>query len=195
MTDTLLALVPIYGAALVGLVTFLSCVALPVPASLAMLAGGAFAASGDLDLGAVMAAALAGAVAGDQAGFWLGRRGGNLLVRAARRQKTARLLARARASLRDSAFAAVFLSRWLFSPLGPWVNLAGGATGLGWRVFSLGSLTGEAVWVGLYVGAGWAFAAQVDRVGDMLGTVGGLLGAAVVTVLLGRALWRVRHKA
>jgi membrane protein DedA with SNARE-associated domain len=195
VTDTLLALVPIYGAALVGLVTFLSCVALPVPASLAMLAGGAFAASGDLDLGAVMAAALAGAVAGDQVGFWLGRQGSTLLVRAARRQKTARLLARARASLRDRAFGAVFLSRWLFSPLGPWVNLAGGATGLGWRVFSLGSLTGEAVWVGLYVGAGWTFAAQVDRVGDVLGTLGGLLGAAVVTVLLGRALWRARHRS
>ena len=30
-------------------------------------------------------------------------------------------------------FQQPFLSRWLFSPLGPYVNFLGGATGLPWR--------------------------------------------------------------
>ena len=75
MTDWLLAAVPGYGPWLVAAVTFLSCLALPVPASLLMLAAGGFAAAGDLALWQVAGGALAGAVAGDQAGL-LGGAGG-----------------------------------------------------------------------------------------------------------------------
>ncbi|MBD3765178.1 MAG: hypothetical protein IE927_10725 [Rhodobacterales bacterium] len=65
MTEALFALVPVWGAPAIGLITFLSCLALPVPASLAMLAGGAFVAAGDLALAPVARAALAGAVLGE----------------------------------------------------------------------------------------------------------------------------------
>ncbi|MDO9526557.1 MAG: DedA family protein [Gemmobacter sp.] len=194
VSEALLALVPVYGAALIGVVTFLSCVALPVPASLAMLAGGAFAATGDLALAGVMTAAFIGALTGDQAGYWLGRRGGGLVAKVAQRPNSAHMFARARSSLRGNAFGVVFLSRWLFSPLGPWVNLAAGAMGVRWGVFSLGSITGEAVWVVVYVGLGWVFAAQVDRVGETMTTLAGVLAGAAVTALLARALWRVRRR-
>ena len=46
MTETLLALVPQWGALLIALVNFLACLALPLPASLFMLAAGATAAVG-----------------------------------------------------------------------------------------------------------------------------------------------------
>lgn len=48
MSDTLLQLLATYGAPLLALTTFASCLALPVPSSLMMLAAGAFVASGDL---------------------------------------------------------------------------------------------------------------------------------------------------
>lgn len=61
---------PLPGAVL-ALVSFLSCLALPVPASVVMLAAGALASAGDLALAPVALGALAGAVPGDQAGiFW-----------------------------------------------------------------------------------------------------------------------------
>lgn len=190
LTETLLALVPEHGAWLVGVITFASCLALPVPASLAMLAAGAFAATGDLTLASVAGLALAGAVLGDQGGYLIGRKGSGLLDRASRNPARARMLASARTRLAEQALATVYLSRWLFSPLGPWVNLAAGATRLDWRRFTLGSITGEATWVALYVGLGWGFAAQVDRMGELLGNLGGAILAGTAALFLARALWR-----
>jgi len=75
MTELFLSLVIQYGVIILFVTTFLSCIALPVPASLVMLAGGGFAANGDLSLAGVLGAAYLGAVLGDQAGFRIGRSG------------------------------------------------------------------------------------------------------------------------
>ena len=60
MTDWLLALVPTYGLWLIAGTTFASCLALPIPASVIMLAAGGFAAAGDLVLWQVVVSALSG---------------------------------------------------------------------------------------------------------------------------------------
>lgn len=73
MTETLFALVPSLGAYLVLTSVFLSCLAIPLPSSLLVLAAGGFAASGDLNLWAVGVAAFVGFVAGDQCAYQLGR--------------------------------------------------------------------------------------------------------------------------
>jgi membrane protein DedA with SNARE-associated domain len=158
-----------------------------------MLAGGAFAATGDLSLTVVASAALVGAVAGDQAGWLVGRSGSGLLRRVAASPARRQMLARARSRLERNDLVTVYLTRWLFSPLGPWVNLAAGATGLRWHRFTLGSIAGELTWVALYVGLGWAFAAQVDRLGSLMGNLTGFAAAAGVAALLARALWRRHH--
>lgn len=185
MTDWLLALVPQYGTWLLAAVTFASCLMLPVPASLLMLAAGGFAAVGDLSVGATAAAALAGAVAGDQAGYFGGRRGGTALL--ARLGARAAPLARATALLNRRGGLAVFLSRWLFSPLGPYVNLAAGAARQPWGVFTLWGMAGEAVWVGLYIGLGYAFAGNIEAAEAMAADLLGFLAAAAVAA--GLALW------
>ena len=76
LTNLLLALVPTYGLWLLASVTFLACLALPVPCSILMLTTGGFVASGDLVLWQVLLAALAGAVLGDQIGDRIGLYGG-----------------------------------------------------------------------------------------------------------------------
>jgi membrane-associated protein len=191
VTETLMGLVPGYGPWLLALATFLSCLALPIPASILMLAGGAFAAGGDLTLGLAMASAFAGAILGDQAGFRIGRLGGPILQRlVAGHPDRAALLARARDVTASRGGAGVFLSRWLFSPLGPWVNLVAGATGLGWGLFTLSAAAGEAVWVGLYTGAGYLFADRISDLAGLAGNLSGMLAAGLVAVILGHALWR-----
>ena len=187
----MLALVPSYGAWLILVATFCSCLALPIPASLLMLAGGAFAATGDLALVAVSAGALVGAVAGDQAGFAIGRRGGSaLLDRIGRDATRGAVIAIAAEKLAANGTSAVFLSRWLFSPLGPYVNLAAGAVGLSWITFTLAGVAGEALWVCAYVVSGYFFASNI---GDLAGTVGSMIGflaAGVIALGLGLWLWR-----
>lgn len=196
MSDALFQLVPEYGAGLVFLATFLSCLALPAPSSLIMLAAGAFVASGDFSGWSVVTAAFGGAVLGDQLGYWIGRKGGMpLWDAAARRPKTAGVMARAQASLHRQDILAVYFSRWLFSPLGPYVNLAGGATRMNWVRFTIADLAGEATWVGAYTGLGYGFASQIEELGDTLGNIVGALAAGLVTLLLGRALLRASREA
>ena len=80
MTEQILELVPVYGLWLLAVVVYLSCLALPVPSSLVMLASGSFAAAGDLAMVPTFATALAAAIAGDQTGYLIGRKGGTPLL-------------------------------------------------------------------------------------------------------------------
>ncbi len=186
MTDWALALVPQYGLWLLAATTFLSCLALPLPASILMLTAGGFAAAGDLVLSQTFLAATAGGVAGDQLGYWAGRRLGQpLLARLRRDAGRDRLLARADQLMDRKGTLAVFLSRWLVSPLGPWVNLLAGSTRYDWPRFTAAGVTGEAVWAGLYVGAGYGFAGNIQAASDMLGSVLGIVAGLGAAVALG----------
>jgi membrane protein DedA with SNARE-associated domain len=191
MTDWLLALVPQYGLWLLAATTFFSCLALPFPASILMMTAGGFVAAGDLVLVNTVAAAAAGGIAGDQVGFWAGRKIGTPLLNRLRHDPVRdKLLSRAVAMLKKKGVAAVFLTRWLFSPLGPWVNLVTGATGFRWYLFTAAGVAGELVWAGLYVGMGYVFAGNIQAASDMLGSILGLLAGGAAVMVLG--LW-VRH--
>lgn len=195
MTETLLALVPEWGPVLIALANFLACIALPIPASLVMLAGGAFAASGDLPFAMVWGGGFAGAVLGDQAGYLLGKlAGGPLLAWMEARPKSGRLLKRAVTWLEDRQRPAVFYSRWLVSALGPYVNLAAGAARLPWPGFAVASASGEAIWVTIYIGLGYWFSADIQALGSTLGNLGLAMAAGVVALVLGRALLRMAHE-
>lgn len=60
----LFGLVADYGVWVLAVSCFLSCLLVPIPTSLLMLAGGAFVAAGDLDGGTAFAGAWMGAVLG-----------------------------------------------------------------------------------------------------------------------------------
>jgi len=181
MTDTIFALVTAWGALVIFASSFLSCLALPIPTSLMMLSGGAFVASGDLAAWQVVAAAWGGAILGDQTGYLIGRLGGApLAARLARTAARRTVLDRAQKLVDRRGGLAVFLSTWLFAPLGPWVNFIAGTTGLGWLRFTIWDILGETIWVTVYVGLGFGFASQIEAVSDMLGNAVGLLAALAV---------------
>jgi membrane-associated protein len=198
MSDEILALVPVYGLPLLMLTVFLSCLAVPMPASLVMLTTGSFVGVGELALTPTILAALVAAVAGDQAGFLIGRRGGTpLLARLSKTPERQKLLGNAQGWIDQKGGPGVFFSRWLVSPLGPYVNFIGGATGLGWLRFTLWGVLGELVWVGVYVGLGVQFGDNISAVAELASNFSGMLAAGVVALGLG---WQVRrvlraHKA
>jgi membrane-associated protein len=190
MTDWLLALVPTYGLWLIAATTLLSCLALPFPASIIMLAAGGFAAAGDLVLWQVVVAAVGGAVAGDQIGYAAGRFGGaGLLDKVANSPSRGKVIAKARDVMAVRGAIAVFLTRWLFSPLGPYVNLISGAMRHSWAGFTLWGIAGESVWCGLYVLMGRSFAGNLEAASEMLGSILGLV--ATGTAALGLGWWLI----
>ncbi|NHB77211.1 DedA family protein [Rhodobacter calidifons] len=190
MMDWMLELVPTYGIWLLAATTFLSCLALPIPASILMLTAGGFVAAEEMVLWQTFAAAAIGGSLGDQVGYWTGRKAGApLLTRLRRDPARDKLLGRAVAIMERKGLLAVFLTRWLISPLGPWVNLTAGSTGYGWGRFTMAGIAGEAVWAGTYVGAGYAFAGNVSAAGDLIGSVLGIVAGAAGVVILGYWLW------
>lgn len=189
--QTFLALVPDWGALIVGMANLLACMALPIPASLVMLAAGAFIATGDLVPENVWVAAIIGAIAGDQIGYAIGRLGLTRLAgRFASHRRAARMGHKAARWLDRRRIPALFLSRWAVSALGPYINLAAGAARMRWLDFTLPAVAGELVWCSIYLGLGWGFARDIEFIGEVLGNLAFAASAGVVAFLLGRALLR-----
>src|ERR671932_411254 len=65
-----------FGFIVVGIESF----GIPLPGETALVTGAALAALGRLNVYGVIAAAAAGAILGDNAGYWLGRNGGPAVV-------------------------------------------------------------------------------------------------------------------
>lgn len=189
MSDTLLALVPTYGLTLLAIITTLSCMGLPLPASIAMMLMGSFAAAGDFSLTATMIVAAAAAILGDHMGYGIGRLAGTYvqawMERTPRRRRTRD---RAVAEIEKRGALAIFFSRWLVAPLGPYVNLTAGAAHFRWRSFAVWGALGEVLWVTGYVGLGYLFSDNVLALIEMAGNMSGLLAGGAVAALLG---WRL----
>lgn len=154
--QTLAAADPALVLGLVGAIAFVTGLGVPGPASLALVLAGAAVAAGAMDFAALMAAGTAGAVAGDLGGHAIGRGGAGAAAGRGpgARRGLAAALARAAAFLQRRGLAAVFLSRWLVSPLGPWVSLAAGAARMPVLPFLAAAVAGRILWVAVYGGVG-----------------------------------------
>lgn len=195
MNDTFLVLLSEYGLLALFFTTMLSCLAIPIPASIVMVTAGAYAIIGDWSFLGAVSAALAGAVVGDQLGYFIGRFGArHLLPKGVGFGHRARLLSKARMLTYRYGAKGIFLSRWLFSPLGPYVNFMAGGAHFAWLRFSAWSVLGEICWVCIYVGLGFTFAQQLNLVLDLvIAASGALLWLAVTLLLGGFLIWRVRR--
>ena len=104
------------------------------------------------------------------------------------------VIARAERGLDRWGGLSILLTRFLLTPLGPVINILAGAARYPLRSFLLYDLLGEAIWVGAYVGLGYAFSASWDVLADFLGSGTRLVSLVVVVVVLGWLLLRaLRH--
>ncbi len=179
LVDLFLTGLAAYGAPLFAFALFLGASGVPVPASLLVVAAGAFARQGLLDAPLAAALGLIGAVAGDSVSFTLGRWGGNA---ASHRLGSVPAWRKTKAAFERNAPLAVFLTRFLITPAALPVNLLAGASCRYLR-FALTSLLGQAIWLSVYGGLGYLFGSQWELVGQLLSDIGGLaLGIAIAAV-------------
>jgi membrane protein DedA with SNARE-associated domain len=166
---------------------------LVLPGELALLLGGVLAHQDRVPLPAALAVGTAGALAGDAAGFWIGRRWGPRLVGSGlgRRIGPARLH-RVEALLLRGGGRALAVGR---CTAGVRVVLPGlaGMLGLRYRTFALWTGAAATVWAVAHVLAGYAAGAGWRHVHHLSGRVG-LALAVAVAVALGVA-WLARRPA
>jgi membrane protein DedA with SNARE-associated domain len=191
VNEQLLELVATYGIAALFVVLLVSAIGAPLPATLLLLVAGSFTSSGDLELWQVVVSALAGVIAGDQVGYIVGRLGRQrLLTTLAERLHGEEQMTRAESFVSRWGGPAVFLSRWLASPLGPWVNLGSGSMRYSWPRFAAWDVLGEAVWVAIYVTLGVLFADRIEDLAALAGTGGWAVAGAMTAIVLGVVLWQ-----
>lgn len=190
MSEHVLRLLAAHGPLLVFAAALLSSIGLPVPGTLTLLAAGSFAASGEMNLAAVLIAAFVGAVAGDLVGFGIGARAGQGALDWAGRHGMGQAIARARDFSDRRGDAGNFLCRWLVSPIAPAVNLISGLIGVAPGRFLVFAAAGEVVWTALYVGLGYGFGRSISVIARTSGDLGLFLVAATAAVVFGLRLRR-----
>ena len=187
MPEWLLDLFARYGYAVVFVGVLLENTGLPIPGETILLAGAALAQFGRLSLGWVVAAAVAGAILGDNFGFLIGRHGGRTL---ALRYGPRLGLSESRLAEFDRFFLhygprTVFIARFVTGLRVVGAILAG-ASGLRWPTFLFYNATGAIVWSIAVATAGYLLAYSWDTLERVIGGVGLVaLVLVVVAVVLG----------
>jgi membrane protein DedA with SNARE-associated domain len=156
---------------------------LVLPGELALLLGGVLASQGRIPLAAALAVGTAGALAGDSAGYWIGRRWGPRLLasRLARRVGPARLH-RVESLLLLGGGRALVVGR---CTAGARVVLPGlaGMLGLRYRTFAVWTGVAATGWAVAHVLVGYVAGAGWHHVHLLTGRVGIALAAAVAVAL------------
>lgn len=179
MSTYLLTQVINYGAPLFGLILFMGALGIPVPASILLIAAGAFSQQGALDLYSTASFGLLGAVAGDALSFgmgfyakhWVDRRFG---------ESTA--WRSAQHSFASRAGWAVYLTRFLITALAIPTNLIAGGSGFRFKSFMVYDIAGEITWITLYGGLGYWFGSEWELVSNFINNCGGLLLGVLILV-------------
>jgi len=169
-----------YGAPVVAGMLFLGGLGVPLPATLIVIASGAFIRQNLLDSYSTPLLGYLGTIAGDVLLYGLGHfasgqidaRFGNTTT-----WKNARSLFDQRGGV------AIFLTRWLLTAVAFPVTLIAGSSGYHFKNFFIYDLLGELTWVLLYGGLGYAFGSQWELISDFISNFSGfVLGALALGV-------------
>ncbi len=160
--STVLSYLLLYNYAALFLVGFLAALFLPVPSDTAVLAAGAFASQGYMNIYLVLIVSLAGNIAGDLTGFFLARKYGKvLLLRIGfRRIIESKRFSHFEKFITDNAGPTIFLTRFV-GQVGPLVNILSGFSKISWKKFLLYEASGEFTDVvalglaGYFLGSEW----------------------------------------
>jgi len=164
---------------------------LPIPAVPILLAGGALAGVGKLDLGVALAVATVASVVSDVAWYAIGRlRGGSVL------SLLCRIALEPDSCVRRTheTFATHGARSLLVAKFVPGLNTAApplaGVIGMPFGRFLLFTGLGGVAWAGVFLGLGYAFSGQLERVATHTARFGTWVAALIVGGLAAYVAWK-----
>lgn len=198
MTHVLVTLVSQFGYLAVFLGVGIESLGIPVPGETSLVIGAVVAEQGHLSPWGVALAGLAGAVLGDNTGYWIGRRWGQRLFAAPaiRRVYSPARFAMAEAFFERRGWVAVFFGRFV-ALLRIFAGPLAGTHRMPWPRFAIANAAGAVVWVGAVTAVGLVVGSNLGRairIVSRAGYVGLALAALVVLVLVVRRVRRSRRE-
>ena len=187
LTSLVLGWMSTYGAPMVAGLLFLGGLGIPLPATLIVIASGAFIRQNLLDLISTPILGYLGTICGDAllytlgyfARGWIETRFGKTAA-----WKSAHVLFERRGGV------AIFLTRWLLTAVAFPVTLVAGSSGYHFRKFFAFAMLGELTWVALYGGLGYAFGSQWELISDFISNFSGF---AIGALALGLGIYLLVH--
>lgn len=190
LTDLLLNGMTAYGPAVLGSALLLGGVGVPIPATLLVMAAGALARQGVIDWSLALVVGLLGVVLGDNINYAIGRSARGWAQRRFEGSGS-EIWQKAQARFEGGGGLAIYSTRFLFTPLAVPTNLVAGGSGYDHRRFLTYDVAGEATWLLLYGGLGYAFGSQWQLISQFISDFSSLLaGVAVVGAGVYFLIWR-----
>lgn len=182
-----------YGLALLFVLVAVESAGVPLPGEIALITA-AVLARDHYSIVSVIVLAAAGAIVGDNVGYWIGRLGGRKLVErwGITRRYAARVLPPSERFFRRHGGKTVFLGRFV-SVLRVTAAWLAGMSRMHWWQFFLWNALGGVVWAtGTALVAYWAGKAAAEAIGRYGLYAGGVLVVLLVVGFVVLRLWRNR---
>jgi membrane protein DedA with SNARE-associated domain len=179
-------LLSIYGYWAVLVAVGLESTGIPFPGESTLLVAAVYAGNTHrLNIVGVIAAAAAGAILGDNLGFWVGREGGFRLLRRygpyirldERKLKLGQYL------FRRHGAKVVFFGRFV-AVLRAWAAFLAGTNLMSWRRFLPFNAAGGIVWATIYGTGGYVLGKNVNRLAGPVGIATAIIAAILIIVVL-----------
>lgn len=188
LSQSLLSALALYGAPILAATVLVGTLGLPLPSTTLLIAAGALTRVEGVNPVYFILATLLAAVIGDSAGYLLGRHlGGALPERITRHPRWDTAVGR----FSEQGWGALYLSRWLLTPLAVPLNVVAGASGYRSLSFLSAEVAGDITWILLYGGAGYLLGAQWQAASVFVDSYGSTI--ALWTMATG-ALWFVAKR-
>jgi membrane protein DedA with SNARE-associated domain len=172
-TSELTHLLAIYGYWAVLVFVSIESIGIPFPGETMLVAAAIFAGSTHkLFIPFVIAAAAAGAIIGDNIGFFIGREGGFRLLRRYGRYifLDERKLKLGQYLFKKHGGKVVFFGRFV-AVLRAWAAFLAGTNRMTWRRFLVFNALGGIVWATIYGTGGYYLGKNIDRFSGPIGTI------------------------
>ena len=184
-----------YGYPILFVVVLLESLGIPGPGQALLITASLLAAHGKLDIAAVLTTAIVGTTLGGLAGYWIGRKGGRMLIlRFGRYVRVGEPeLQRLETSFGNYGIWFVLFARF-FEVLRQVQGIVAGAVDMPIRRFFLANLLGGVLWSAVWGLGSWKLGRQIHSVDDLTDKAGLVLVAVSLGVLLVLLSIYVRHR-
>ena len=186
MIEFFLSYFLIYQYFLLFFVVVLASFGLPLPATALLVAAGAFAAQGYLEIESIVFWWILSRVLGDTISYFVALRYGR---RSLARVGFGSMLQSPKFTTIEELFkkytkTSIFLSRFLVTNLGPVVNILAGLWHISFKKFLLFGFLGEVLYVLIFSGLGYIFSDQWEVISSIAGNITSVLVLIIILVVI-----------